>query len=77
MTLSVLLIILMMGIEVFRPQRDLRALLHQGMVGEAAAKGIQALFAATPAIVPSSATVSAGSVSEGASRSWCARNSLR
>ena len=58
MALSVLLVILMMGIEVFRPQRDLRALLHQGMVGEAAAKGIQALFKATPAIVPSSATLS-------------------
>ena len=60
MTLSVLLVILMMGIEVFRPQRDLRALLHQGMVGEAAAKGIQTLFDATPALVPSSTTLSKG-----------------
>ncbi|MCH9670194.1 MAG: thiol reductant ABC exporter subunit CydC, partial [Gammaproteobacteria bacterium] len=50
MELSALLIILMMGIEVFRPQRELRALLHQGMVGEAAAKGINAVFAAEPTV---------------------------
>ena len=40
MELGVLLIVLMAGIEVFRPQRELRALLHNGMVGLSAAQGI-------------------------------------
>ena len=40
MTMTALLMILMMGVEVFRPLRDLRALLHDGMLGSAAAKGI-------------------------------------
>ncbi|MEM9520777.1 MAG: ABC transporter ATP-binding protein [Actinomycetota bacterium] len=40
MELEVLLIVLMAGIEVFRPQRELRALLHNGMVGLSAAQGI-------------------------------------
>ena len=40
MGLDVLLVVLMMGIEVFRPQRDLRALLHNGMMGRAAADDI-------------------------------------
>ena len=30
MSLDALLVVLLMGIEVFRPQRDLRALLHNG-----------------------------------------------
>ncbi len=50
MSLEVLLIVLMMGIEVYRPQRDLRALLHQGMVGLSSAKGIFAVLDAKPAI---------------------------
>ena len=53
MGLEVLLIVLMMGIEVYRPQRDMRALLHQGMVGLSSAKGIFAVLEATPAISPS------------------------
>ncbi|GMQ75073.1 MAG: thiol reductant ABC exporter subunit CydD [Gammaproteobacteria bacterium] len=52
MSLEVLLIVLMMGIEVYRPQRDLRALLHQGMVGLSSAKGILAVLGAKPAIIP-------------------------
>ena len=52
MALGSLLMILMMGIEVFRPQRDLRALLHQGMVGQAAAQGILNLLAAHPLVEP-------------------------
>ncbi|TFH48367.1 MAG: ABC transporter ATP-binding protein, partial [Lysobacterales bacterium] len=54
MSLEVLLIVLMMGIEVYRPQRDLRALLHQGMVGLSSAQGIFAVLGAKPAIVPRS-----------------------
>lgn len=52
MSLPALLIILMMGIEVFRPQRDLRAYLHQGMVGQAAAQGILGLLGARPLVAP-------------------------
>jgi len=52
MSLEVLLIVLMMGIEVYRPQRDLRSLLHQGMVGLSSAKGIFAVLEAKPAITP-------------------------
>jgi len=40
MSLSALLIILMLGIEIFRPMRELRSVLHQGMVGLSAAQGI-------------------------------------
>jgi ATP-binding cassette subfamily B protein len=46
MDLLTLLIILMLGTEVFRPLRDLRSLLHQGMIGTAAAEGIFRLLAA-------------------------------
>ena len=50
MSLEALLVILMMGIEVFRPLRELRTLLHQGMVGQAAAEGVFSILDATPAI---------------------------
>ena len=44
MSLEALLIVLMAGTEIFRPLRDLRGVLHQGMNGEAAASGINALL---------------------------------
>src|SRR4029450_3874703 len=40
MSLSALLVILMLGVEIFRPMRELRSVLHQGMVGMSAAQGI-------------------------------------
>ncbi|MGO4727749.1 MULTISPECIES: ABC transporter ATP-binding protein [unclassified Inquilinus] len=40
MALSALLVILMLGVEIFRPMRELRSVLHQGMVGLSAAQGI-------------------------------------
>jgi ATP-binding cassette subfamily C protein CydCD len=46
MSLEGLLIILMAGTEIFRPLRDLRAVLHQGMIGQSAANGIYALLEA-------------------------------
>ena len=52
MSLDVLLVVLMMGIEVFRPQRDLRALLHNGMMGRAAADDIFTLLDAQPGVKP-------------------------
>ena len=57
MGLDVLLIVLMMGIEVFRPQRDLRALLHNGMMGRAAAEDILGLLRAKPRLEPPAAPV--------------------
>jgi len=44
MSLEALLIVLMAGTEIFRPLRDLRGVLHQGMNGQAAATGINALL---------------------------------
>jgi ATP-binding cassette subfamily C protein CydCD len=44
MSIEALLIVLMAGTEIFRPLRDLRTVLHQGMVGQAAATGIAALL---------------------------------
>ena len=41
---QLLLIILMMGVEIFRPMRDLRTVLHQGMVGLSAAQGVYKIF---------------------------------
>ncbi len=53
MDLEVLLVVLMVGIEVFRPQRDLRALLHNGMMSRSAAEDIFTLLDAKPSIEPS------------------------
>ncbi len=50
MTIEALLIVLMAGTEVFRPLRDLRSVLHQGMVGQSAAAGIHALLASEPLV---------------------------
>jgi len=44
MSLEALLIVLMAGTEIFRPLRDLRGVLHQGLNGQAAAAGIHALL---------------------------------
>jgi ATP-binding cassette, subfamily B, bacterial len=52
MSITALLIVLMAGTEVFRPLRDLRSVLHQGMVGQSAAAGISALLAADPLVPP-------------------------
>ncbi len=51
MSLTALLIVLMAGTEIFRPLRDLRTVLHQGMNGQAAAHGILTLLA-TPETAP-------------------------
>ena len=52
MDIGALLVVLMMGIEVFRPQRELRELLHQGMVGQAAAQGIFEVLESKPLLEP-------------------------
>ncbi len=50
MTLEVLVIVLMLGTEVFRPLRDLRSLLHSGMVGMSAALSIYQILDAEPMV---------------------------
>jgi ATP-binding cassette subfamily C protein CydCD len=50
MTLSALLIVLMLGVEVFRPLRELRVVLHQGMLGLSAAGGIMQILEAQPKV---------------------------
>src|SRR5215467_14632201 len=57
MSIEALLIVLMAGTEVFRPLRDLRSVLHQGMVGQSAAAGITALLEAEPLVAPVSGAV--------------------
>jgi ATP-binding cassette, subfamily B, bacterial len=50
MGLTSLLVILMLGVEVFRPMRELRTVLHQGMVGMAAAQGIYQILDDQPLV---------------------------
>ncbi|MBI3197234.1 MAG: ABC transporter ATP-binding protein [Rhodospirillales bacterium] len=50
MSLQALLIILMLGIEIFRPMRELRTVLHQGMVGLSAAQGIYRILDDKPGV---------------------------
>ena len=50
MGLPSLLVILMLGVEVFRPLRELRVVLHQGMLGTSAAHGILAILRAAPEV---------------------------
>lgn len=47
MDLAVLTMILMMGVEVFRPLRDMRSLMHNGMVAQSSAQTIFELLDAT------------------------------
>jgi ABC-type multidrug transport system fused ATPase/permease subunit len=60
MTLSALLVILMLGIEIFRPMRELRSVLHQGMVGMSAAQGIYQLLDARPIVEDSAPAILSG-----------------
>ncbi|KWK49165.1 ABC transporter [Burkholderia stagnalis] len=54
MSLEALLIVLIAGSEIFRPLRDLRGVLHQGMIGQSAANAIHALLDA-PGTAPAAA----------------------
>ncbi|APT58855.1 ABC transporter [Roseomonas gilardii] len=60
MSLEALLVVLMAGTEIFRPLRDLRSVLHQGMIGQSAAAGLHALLEAEPAIRPGGAMLRLG-----------------
>ncbi|MEQ8584569.1 MAG: ABC transporter ATP-binding protein [Thalassobaculaceae bacterium] len=50
MDLPELLVIMMLGVEIFRPMRELRNVLHQGMVGMSAAKGVYHLLDGEPTV---------------------------
>ena len=50
MAMSALIMVLMMGVEVFRPLRDMRALMHNGMLAQASAQSIFHLLDATPIV---------------------------
>jgi ATP-binding cassette subfamily B protein len=50
LALPTLLIVLMLGVEVFRPLRELSRLYHRGMLALSEAKGIFALIDAEPAV---------------------------
>ena len=60
--IEVLLIVLMMGVEIFRPMRELRVLLHQGMLGQSAAEGLFALLGAKPLVREADASSSAAAL---------------
>ncbi len=53
--LRTLIVVLLLGVEVFRPLRDMVVLYHQGMVATAAAQGIFAIFDTRPDITDSAA----------------------
>ncbi|HEX4192846.1 MAG TPA: ATP-binding cassette domain-containing protein, partial [Stellaceae bacterium] len=61
MSLQALLIVLMAGTEIFRPLRDFRGVLHEGMIGQAAGIAINELLS-TP-IEERAATAAAGTLS--------------
>ena len=50
MSLTVLLVILLLGVEVFRPLRELSQLFHQGLMGIAAAQGVWDILDAKPIV---------------------------
>ncbi|HEX5529072.1 MAG TPA: ABC transporter ATP-binding protein [Methylomirabilota bacterium] len=51
MELTALVVVLMLGVEIFRPLRELRTVLHQGMLGLSAAQGIRELLALQPQVL--------------------------
>ncbi len=60
MELSTLLIVLMMGVELFRPLRDMRTQLHTGMLGQSSAEAIFRVLGARPLVeAPSTADAEA------------------
>jgi ATP-binding cassette subfamily B protein len=63
--LRTLLIVLLLGVEVFRPLRDMTVLYHQGMVATAAAQGIFGMLDSKPEVTerPAGAHVLAPTVS--------------
>ena len=51
MNLAVLLMVLMLGVEVYRPLRDMRGMMHNGMMAQSSAQTIFQLIDADPLVV--------------------------
>jgi ATP-binding cassette subfamily C protein CydCD len=68
MELTALVVVLMLGVEIFRPLRELRVVLHQGMLGLSAAQGIRDLLAVQPQVrdIATSPTNALGGLGGGA-----------
>ena len=68
MELTALVVVLMLGVEIFRPLRELRVVLHQGMLGLSAAQGIRDLLAVQPQVrdIATSPTKALGGLGGGA-----------
>jgi ATP-binding cassette subfamily B protein len=64
MELTALVVVLMLGVEIFRPLRELRVVLHQGMLGLSAAQGILALLAVHPQVTDAARTPDATRVND-------------
>ena len=62
MALTALLVILMLGVEVYRPLRELRGLLHRGMVGMSAAQGIYRILDDRPFVADTKPAALAGPI---------------
>ena len=73
MSVEALLIVLMAGTEIFRPLRDLRAVLHRGMLGQSASASIHALTDAQPLTPAPDTAGQAGAVQAGAVQTGAAR----
>ena len=61
LSLASLLVILMLGVEVFRPMRDLRELLHAGMLGRSASEGVLGLLKQTPSVTQEAGAIAPSS----------------
>jgi len=63
MSLTVLLMVLMLGVEVYRPLRDMRSLMHNGMLAQASAQTIFQLLDARPIVTEKSTATPADTLS--------------
>ena len=62
MELTALVVVLMLGVEIFRPLRELRTVLHQGMLGLSAAQGIRELLDVKPQVTDQATSGTASSL---------------
>ncbi len=63
MSLAALIMVLMLGVEVYRPLRDMRSLMHNGMVAQASAQTIFHLLDSTPIVAEVANAASPGTLS--------------
>lgn len=65
MELAELLVVLMLGVEVFRPLRELSQLFHQGLFGVAAAQSVLEVSEAEPLVADAAADLPEGGAADG------------